>query len=162
MSYLCPYRRVRTHWTSHVNMSRKRRRVVPGGAVSIMSKAGEPGKADAGKTPDVEQYLIKDPERFALNLAHMIEQAGKAASAWAEPREKGEIRDSVAEPMTDMVKTFSKVTEYWLSDPARALEAQTRLFAGYLTVWGNSVNRIGEGVEPAEAIAPERGDKRFN
>ncbi|MDQ2634686.1 MAG: class I poly(R)-hydroxyalkanoic acid synthase [Pseudomonadota bacterium] len=126
-----------------------------------MSKAGEPGKADAGKTPDVEQYLIKDPERFALNLAHMIEQAGKAASAWAEPREKGEIRDSVAEPMTDMVKTFSKVTEYWLSDPSRALEAQTRLFAGYLTVWGNSISRARTGDEPAEAINPDRGDKRF-
>ena len=61
----------------------------------------------------------------------MIEQAGKAAAAWAEPREKGEVRDSVAEPMADMVKTFSKVTEYWLSDPPRALEAQTRLFSGY-------------------------------
>ena len=94
-----------------------------------MSKAAKPGKADAGEAPDVEQYLVKDPERFALNLARMIEQAGKAASAWAEPREKGEVRDSVAEPMADMVKTFSKVTEYWLSDPSRALEAQTRLFS---------------------------------
>ena len=98
-----------------------------------MTKAAETGKADAGKTPDVEQYLVKDPELFALNLARMIEQAGKAASAWIEPREKGKLRDTVAEPMADMVKTFSKVTEYWLADPARALEAQTRLFAGYLT-----------------------------
>ena len=40
----------------------------------------------------------------------MIEQAGKAASAWAEPREKGEVRDHVAEPVADMVKTFSKLT----------------------------------------------------
>ncbi len=47
---------------------------------------------------------MKDPERFALNMARMIEQAGKAASAWAEPREKGEVRDSVAEPVVDMVK----------------------------------------------------------
>jgi len=126
-----------------------------------MSKAAEPGKGDAGEAPEVEQYLVKDPERFALNLAHMIEQAGKAASAWAEPRERGEIRDSVAEPVADMVKTFSKVTEYWLSDPSRALEAQTRLFAGYLTVWGNAISRARTGAEPAEAITPERGDKRF-
>ena len=126
-----------------------------------MSKAAEPGKADAGEAPDVEQYLVKDPERFALNLARMIEQAGKAASAWAEPREKGEVRDSVAEPMADMVKTFSKVTEYWLSDPARALEAQTRLFSGYLTVWGNAISRARTGEEPPEAVTPERGDKRF-
>lgn len=126
-----------------------------------MSKAAEPEKGDAGEAPEVEQYLVKDPERFALNLAHMIEQAGKAASAWAEPRERGEKRDSVSEPMADMVKTFSKVTEYWLSDPSRALEAQTRLFAGYLTVWGNAISRARTGAEPAEAITPERGDKRF-
>src|SRR5690606_28422394 len=128
---------------------------------SPMSKAAAPEKGDAGEAPEVEQYLVKDPERFALNLAHMIEQAGKAASAWAEPRERGEIRDSVAEPVADMVKTFSKVTEYWLSDPSRALEAQTRLFAGYLTVWGNAISRARTGAEPAEAIIPERGDKRF-
>ena len=126
-----------------------------------MSKAAEPGKSDAGDAPDVEQYLVKDPERFALNLARLVEQAGKAASAWAEPREKGELRDSVAEPMADMVKTFSKVTEYWLSDPSRALEAQTRLFAGYLTVWGNAISRARTGEEPSEAVVPDSGDKRF-
>ena len=48
-----------------------------------------PGKDAAGEPSDVEQYLVKDPERFALNVARMIEQAGKAASAWVEPREKG-------------------------------------------------------------------------
>ena len=94
-----------------------------------MSKTADSGKTDSEQASSVEQYLVKDPERFALNLARMVEQAGKAASAWAEPRERGEMRDSVAEPMADMVKTFSKLTEYWLSDPSRALEAQTRLFS---------------------------------
>jgi len=126
-----------------------------------MSKAAEPGKADAGEAPDVEQYLVKDPEQFALNVARMIEQAGKAASAWVEPRESGERRDTVAEPMTDMVKTFSKVTEYWLSDPSRALEAQTRLFAGYLTVWSNAISHVRTGEQAPDAVSPESGDKRF-
>jgi len=126
-----------------------------------MSKAAEPGKADAGEAPDVEQYLVKDPEQFALNVARMIEQAGKAASAWVEPRETGERRDTVAEPMTDMVKTFSKVTEYWLSDPSRALEAQTRLFAGYLTVWSNAISHVRTGARDPDAVKPDVGDKRF-
>ncbi|MVA97594.1 class I poly(R)-hydroxyalkanoic acid synthase [Nitratireductor sp. CAU 1489] len=109
----------------------------------------------------VEQYIVKDPEQFARNLAHMIEQAGKAASAWVTPRERGEIRDSVAEPMADMVKTFSKLSEYWLSDPARALEAQTKLFAGYMSVWSNAVGKMsGEQREEGD-VEPERGDKRF-
>jgi polyhydroxyalkanoate synthase len=125
----------------------------------------DPGKArDKDSSPSVDQYLVKDPERFALNMARVIEQAGKAAAAWVEPREKGEIRDHAAEPMVDMVKTFSKLTEYWLSDPKRALEAQTRLFAGYMSIWANAVTRASAlpGSEDIEdAIKPERGDKRF-
>jgi poly[(R)-3-hydroxyalkanoate] polymerase subunit PhaC len=127
-----------------------------------MSKTPDSGKAEDGGPSTVEQYLVKDPERFALNMARMIEQAGKAASAWAEPREKGEVRDRVAEPVVDMVKTFSKLSEYWLSDPQRALEAQTRLFAGYMTVWANAIQRVSPNAEaPDDAVKPERGDKRF-
>ncbi|PAQ01470.1 class I poly(R)-hydroxyalkanoic acid synthase [Mesorhizobium mediterraneum] len=127
-----------------------------------MSKTPDSGKAEDDRPSTVEQYLVKDPERFALNMARMIEQAGKAASAWAEPREKGEVRDHIAEPVVDMVKTFSKLSEYWLSDPQRALEAQTRLFSGYMTVWANSIQRLSAGSEDADdAVKPERGDKRF-
>ena len=126
-----------------------------------MADRPDAGKTDTGDGASVEQYLVKDPERFALNMARMIEQAGKAASAWAEPREKGEVRDSVAEPMADMVKTFSKLTEYWLADPKRALEAQTRLFAGYMSVWANAIQRVGGVEDEAAGVKPERGDKRF-
>jgi polyhydroxyalkanoate synthase len=124
-----------------------------------MTRAADPKKSDAEPASPVDQYLVKDPEQFALNLARMIEQAGKAAAAWAEPRERGELRDSVAEPVTDMVKTFSKVTQYWLSDPQRALDAQTRLFSGYMGVWANAIRRMSDG--EAETVEPERGDKRF-
>lgn len=129
-----------------------------------MSEKPGQGKAESEGASPAEQYLVKDPERFALNLARMVEQAGKAASAWVEPREKGEVRDHVAEPVADMVKTFSKLTEYWLSDPQRALEAQTQLFAGYMNVWANAITKAATpaGTDAAEeSIKPERGDKRF-
>jgi polyhydroxyalkanoate synthase len=126
-----------------------------------MANAPDPGKTEAQDASSVEQYLVKDPERFALNVARMIEQAGKAASAWAEPREKGEQRDHVAEPMADMVRTFSKLSEYWLSDPQRALEAQTRLFSGYMGVWANAIAKVGGGEDTNAEIKPEKGDKRF-
>ena len=108
----------------------------------------------------VEQYIVRDPEKFALNLARMIEEAGKAAAAWAAPRERGEVRDTLSEPVTDMVKTFSKLSEYWLSDPARAVEAQTRLFSGYMTIWGNAVTRMSNP-EVGDAVSPDKTDKRF-
>ena len=125
-----------------------------------MAERENPDDGQRDEQSPVEQYLVKDPERFALNLARALEQAGKAAAAWTGPRERGEVRDTMAEPVTDMVKTFSKLTEYWLSDPARALEAQTRLYSGYMSVWSNAIQRMGdEHVE--DAVKPEKGDKRF-
>ena len=125
-----------------------------------MAKVDDSNSSHTQGPASVEQYLVKDPERFALNLARVIEEAGKAAAAWAGPREKGEVRDTMAEPVTDMVKTFSKLTEYWLSDPSRALEAQTRLFSGYMNVWTNAIQRMGDA-EIEDAVQPEKGDKRF-
>ena len=111
--------------------------------------------------PDATPYVVKDPDAFALNMARAVEQAGKAAAAWAEPREKGEKGGNLAEPMVDLVKTFSKVAEYWVSDPGRALDAQTRLFSGFMGIWANSIRKMG-GHEPEKPVEPERGDKRFN
>jgi len=113
------------------------------------------------ENPDIQQYLVKDPDRFALNIAKMLEEAGKAASAWSGPRERGEVHDTLSDPMADMVKTFSKVTEYWLSDPSRALEAQTRLFAGFMGIWSNSIARMSNSEASGETVVPDRGDKRF-
>jgi polyhydroxyalkanoate synthase len=126
-----------------------------------MATSDDSGNRSTDEASTVDQYLVKDPERFALNLARVIEEAGKAAAAWARPREQGELRDHAAEPMADMVKTFSKLTEYWLSDPSRALEAQTRLLAGYMSVWTKAVQRASGDTSVGDAVTPERGDKRF-
>ncbi|MBW3098144.1 class I poly(R)-hydroxyalkanoic acid synthase [Pseudohoeflea coraliihabitans] len=124
--------------------------------------------ADKPAIPNIEAYTVKDPELFARNIAHMLEELGHAASAWVDPRERGEISDSVSAPMADMVKTFSRVGEYWLSDPKRAIEAQTTLLGGYFTLWSQSMHRLaGEDAaqpqpdEDAKAAKPARPDKRF-
>ncbi|MCV0396769.1 MAG: class I poly(R)-hydroxyalkanoic acid synthase [Rhizobiaceae bacterium] len=129
------------------------------------SKGGGSKGTDAPEMPaSIERYMVRDPETFARNIARMIEEAGKAAAAWSGPRERGEVRDTMAEPMADMVKTFSKVTEYWLSDPSRALEAQTRLFSGYMNVWANSIRRMSAPDEEdgtPDTLLPDKTDKRF-
>jgi len=73
-------------------------------------------KSDKGQGPgfeakDFDPYMLKDPETMALNFARALENLGKAASAWLGPRESGEIRENTADPVTDMVKTLSKVSE---------------------------------------------------
>lgn len=111
---------------------------------------------------NVERYMVKDPDRMALNVAKMLEAAGKAASEWSGPRERGEVQDTLSDPMADMVKTFSKVSEYWLAEPSRALEAQTKLFAGFMTVWMNSARRMSSQGPVQDEVRPDKGDKRFN
>ncbi|QKV17793.1 PHA/PHB synthase family protein [Oricola thermophila] len=121
-------------------------------------------KKDAPTQPrdrsPIDAYVIRDPETFARNLARMIEEAGHAASAWIKPREAGEKTDTLAEPMADVVKTLSKVSEYWLSEPQRAIEAQTRLFSAYMDIWSNSIKRMGDP-SASEVVLPEKGDRRF-
>ncbi len=126
-----------------------------------MKSSGEDGNGTKPSGFETEQYVIKDPELFARNVARMIESAGKAAAAWVNPREKGEVRDSMADPMADMVKTFSKLSEYWLSDPSRALEAQTKLFSGYMDIWSNSIRRMGSDGSAAPDEPAPINDKRF-
>ena len=121
------------------------------------TKTEDQALADAQKA--LEPYIVKDPEEFSRNLARMIEAAGHAASEWLKPRESGEKKDTVAEPASEITKTFSKVSEYWLSDPQRALEAQTKLFSGFFTIWSNSIQRLGDQAIPE--ARPGAGDKRF-
>ncbi len=107
---------------------------------------------------DLDPYMLKDPEAMALNFARALENLGKAASAWLGPRERGEITDTAVEPVTDMVKTLSRVTEYWIADPRRTFEAQTQLMTSFFGIWMRSMQRMqGETVEQEV----ERKDKRF-
>ena len=64
----------------------------------------------------------------------MVEEGGKALAAYLKPREEGRVDDQHDE-ITDMVKTLGQVAEYWLADPQRALELQTRLGKAYLDLW---------------------------
>ncbi len=121
----------------------------------------EAGDAFKGFDPKLaEPYIVKDPESMAKNFARALENLGKAASAWLGPRERGEVVDVVAEPVTDLVRTLSKVSEYWLSDPRRTMEAQTYLMASMFAAWSRSMQRLA-GEEVADDPQSARTDKRF-
>jgi poly[(R)-3-hydroxyalkanoate] polymerase subunit PhaC len=102
-----------------------------------------------------------DPEAFAMNLARAMESSGQALAAYLKPRESGEITDKPPSELAEVVKTFSALAEYWLSDKDRAAELQIKIGKAYLDLWGSAVRRLaGEPAEPA--IAPSPRDKRFN
>ena len=102
-----------------------------------------------------------DPEAFAMNLARAMESSGQALAAFLKPRENSELKDKPPNELGEVVKTFSTVAEYWLSDNSRASDLQMKMAKAYLDLWGSSVRRLaGEPAQPA--IAPSPRDKRFS
>src|ERR1700693_2720746 len=101
-----------------------------------------------------------DPEAFAMNLARAMESSGQALAAYLKPRENGDAKDKPPSELTEVVKTFSTVAEYWLSDNARVSELQMKMGKAYLDLWGSSMRRlVGEQVPPA--LEPTTRAKRF-
>lgn len=109
-------------------------------------------------TPKSESRF--DAEAFAMNVAKAMESGGKALAAYLRPRESGEVQDRPPAELTEVVKTFTSVAEYWLSDSSRSSDLQTKLAKDYLDLWGSAARRMaGEAAPPA--IAPSPRDKRF-
>jgi len=101
-----------------------------------------------------------DAEAFAMNVARAMESGGKALAAYLKPRESGEVQDRPPAELAEVVKTFTSVAEYWLSDTSRSSDLQTKLAKDYLDLWGSAARRMA-GQDAPPAIAPSPRDKRF-
>jgi poly[(R)-3-hydroxyalkanoate] polymerase subunit PhaC len=111
-------------------------------------------------TPEVQSENKFNAEAFAMNIAKAMESGGQALAAYLKPAASGDVPEKPPSELTELVKTFSAVAGYWLSDPDRANDIQTRIGKAYLDLWGNSVRRLaGEEVPPVTAPSPR--DKRF-
>ena len=99
-------------------------------------------------------------EELSRNVARLVEEGGRALAAYLKPREDGRQPDELAGKIAEVLKTLAQVAEYWLSDPQRAVELQTRLGKAYLELWGAAAQRL-EGGHSAPVVTPAAGDKRF-
>src|SRR6202021_2295985 len=114
----------------------------------------------ADVTTETQSAKKFDPEAFAMNLARAMESSGQAPAAYLKPRENGEIRDKPPSELSEVIKTFSTVAEFWLSDETRAAELQSKLGKAYVDLWGSTVRRMaGEDAKPG--ISPSPADRRF-
>jgi polyhydroxyalkanoate synthase len=110
------------------------------------------------QTPVPKQF---NPEAFALNLARAMESSGQALAAYLAPRGNGEVRDKPPNELAEVIKTFSTVAEYWMSDVQRSAALQTKLAKAYLDLWGSAMRRLA-GQQAPPAISPSPRDKRFS
>jgi len=140
--------------------ARRKRTTRAKAPVSLVVPASQPPVATAAP-PALSQPPKIDVELLAKNIARMVEEGGKALAAYLKPREEGKIRDERAEAIADVVKTLARVLEYWLADPQRAIELQSKLGSSYLELWVAAAKRLtGEDAPPV--VTPDPKDKRFN
>lgn len=128
-----------------------------GGFEQNMAEAKDNKSNGNATTPS--PYLVRDQEAFARNLARAAEQGSRALSAYLKTHQNGKA-DGLADLATEVVKTLGKIGEYWTADPSRLMEAQTRLFTNYFTIWQNAMAQAAGHPLPAPSAASE--DRRFS
>ena len=110
-------------------------------SVSVMSDVNT-------ETSNTQGSKSFNAEAFAMNIARAMETSGQALAAYLKPREGGEVMDKPPSEIGEIVKTFSQVAEYWLSDSQRAADLQTRIGKAYLDLWGSAARRMTGEQEP--------------
>jgi polyhydroxyalkanoate synthase len=112
-------------------------------------------------TTETQSQTKFNAEAFAMNVARAMESSGQALAAYLKPRESGEAKDKPPSELAEVIKTFSSVAEYWMSDKDRATELQLKMGKAYLDLWGSAMRRMaGEEARPAIEASPR--DKRFH
>ncbi len=109
------------------------------------------GKAEPERT---------DPRELARNFARLVDQGGKVAvSALQKASAQGGPYSALNE-LGEATKILGSVVRQWSRDPAKIVEANSKLARSYADLWGHTVRRaLGEDVDPV--VEPENSDGRF-
>ncbi|MGI9520699.1 MAG: PHA/PHB synthase family protein [Hyphomicrobiaceae bacterium] len=109
---------------------------------------------------DPKAYMIKDPEEFALNMMRLVEEGSKAVTNMLSHTDSSASPFSGVQELAEATRTVADISQRWMSEPTKLVEAQTQLMQGYAEIWNSSMRRaMGEDVEPV--AQPETGDNRF-
>ena len=112
------------------------------------------------KTQSSSSASSPDFEELSRNMARFIEGATKATAAYLKPLEERQAHPEVSNDASEAFKTLGRVAEAWMTDPQKAMEAQTRLGSQFFTLWASTLKRAqGEDTEPV--AEPEPKDGRF-
>ena len=103
---------------------------------------------------------MPDAQALARNIARAIEEGARALAAYLAPRERGEIKATVADDIGEMARSIARVAEYYMADPQRAFEAQTTLTKQFVDLWASTLHRL-QGEQSLPVAASDPADKRF-
>ena len=84
------------------------------------------------EVPRTFGFEVHDPQRFAQNMARLVEETGKAVTAFVEPRVSDPTNALVPDDLTRMMNTFRQVQQAWLVQPQKLCEGAIRFVAALL------------------------------
>ncbi len=121
------------------------------------------GSAAAGAASAALEPPAPDLDVLARNMTSLLEESGKVATELYKPREGRPAAQPFRSDMSDAVRTLGQVAEHWFADPARFIQAQSSLTAGFFDLWVKSAGRFTEGAKAKPDDEPVRPvDKRFS
>lgn len=95
-------------------------------------------------------FEIRNPQRFAHNMARLGEEAGKAAAVFLQPHAVNPTHFTLYDDLAPALTTLAQLQRAWLQQPYKVLDAQVALWNNYLELWHSSMRRI-MGLETGEA-----------
>ncbi|QRM35828.1 class I poly(R)-hydroxyalkanoic acid synthase [Microvirga sp. VF16] len=103
---------------------------------------------------------MTDPYRFAGNMARLVTEAGKAATAYIQPQIGTLGPLAQADNVTPALHTFAQVQRALVAQPGTLIEAQSKLWQAYVDLWNSSVRQtLGMGGDESAPSTPK--DARF-
>ncbi len=103
---------------------------------------------------------IEAIEGFSRAMSEAMASAHSALGASAmKSYAKGP--DAIDPDPFKIAPDMTKVMAGLANDPGRAAEAQMRLWQGYMELWGSAAQHFAQGGDAKDAVAPQKGDKRW-
>jgi polyhydroxyalkanoate synthase len=107
------------------------------------------------------QYTLADPVQFAQNMAKVFEQAAGIARMVAErPNPVLTEAETQLTPVEQVTKTLGAISQSYMNDPQKLMDAQMQLWNSYTQLWQNAWAKV-LGQETQPVAEPARNDKRF-
>ncbi|MGO4678059.1 PHA/PHB synthase family protein [Bosea sp. 2YAB26] len=105
-------------------------------------------------------FEVRDPQRFASNMAQLVGETAKAVSAYLQPQISAPAQFAVSEEFAPIAKTFAQVQQAWMTQPGTMFAAQTKLWQSYADLWSSSLLQA-VGMGGGEVAASASRDNRF-
>jgi len=102
---------------------------------------------------------LPDAEKVGQTMTKIAEQSQRIVTDFMQRQASGEHPYTVLDPFV-VGRAFQQLTAQMMSDPAKVLDAQIKLWQDYVNLWQSTTQRMA-GEEAAPVVEPAPTDKRF-